>query len=81
MVEAVRRSNAVLAWPCRGERELGRGGKAVVHPGWDRSLEEIEVPVGIRHPNVLPLDDSAEAGGFLRYVTPPEHGETTRRGA
>src|SRR4029453_16470062 len=38
--------------------------------GPDRFLREIEIAANLRHPHILPLYDSGEAGGFLFYVMP-----------
>lgn len=38
--------------------------------GAERFLREIKVAAGLRHPNILPLHDSGEAGEFLFYVMP-----------
>ena len=46
--------------------------------GTDRFLREIEIAAGLMHPNILPLHDSGEAGGFLYYVMPYVKGETLR---
>ena len=83
------------------ERELGKGGTAVVflaqdrkHDrkvaikvlmpqialaiGADRFLREIAIAAKLRHPHILPLHDSGEAGGFLYYVMPFVDGESLR---
>jgi len=90
---------AALAGRYDIERELGRGGMAVVylardcrhdrlvalkvfHPevatgmGAQRFLREIQLTAKLSHPNILPLYDSGEAGGFLFYVMPFVEGET-----
>lgn len=41
-----------------------------------RFLREIEISAHLAHPNILPLLDSGEAGGFLYHVTPYMEGET-----
>ncbi|HEU4720248.1 MAG TPA: protein kinase [Gemmatimonadaceae bacterium] len=46
--------------------------------GHERFLREIEIVAGLRHPHILPLYDSGEAGGFLYYVMPLVEGETLR---
>ena len=46
--------------------------------GAERFLREIEIVAGLRHPHILPLYDSGEAGGFLYYVMPLVEGETLR---
>jgi TolB-like protein/tetratricopeptide (TPR) repeat protein/predicted Ser/Thr protein kinase len=38
--------------------------------GAERFLREIRVVAGLRHPHILPLHDSGEAGGLLFYVMP-----------
>jgi TolB-like protein/tetratricopeptide (TPR) repeat protein/tRNA A-37 threonylcarbamoyl transferase component Bud32 len=46
--------------------------------GPERFLREIKVAAGLTHPNILPLYDSGEAGGFLYYVMPYVEGESLR---
>jgi len=46
--------------------------------GRDRFLREITTTANLRHPHILPLYDSGEAGGFLFYVMPCVEGETLR---
>jgi eukaryotic-like serine/threonine-protein kinase len=46
--------------------------------GAERFLKEIEVTANLQHPNILPLYDSGEAGGFLYYVMPVVEGESLR---
>ena len=46
--------------------------------GAERFLREIETTANLRHPHILPLYDSGEAGGFLYYVMPLIEGETLR---
>jgi eukaryotic-like serine/threonine-protein kinase len=46
--------------------------------GSERFLREIEVAARLQHPNILPLHDSGEAGGFLYYVMPYVEGESLR---
>ncbi|MBK9066454.1 MAG: protein kinase [Gemmatimonadetes bacterium] len=46
--------------------------------GAERFLAEIRVTANLHHPNLLPLFDSGEAGGFLYYVMPYVQGETLR---
>ena len=46
--------------------------------GGDRFLQEIEVTANLQHPNILPLYDSGEAGGFHYYVMPLMEDETLR---
>jgi len=46
--------------------------------GVERFLAEIKVTANLQHPNLLPLFDSGEAGGFLYYVMPFVEGETLR---
>jgi serine/threonine-protein kinase len=56
----------------------------VIHPeltatlGPERFLREIKLTANLRHPHILPLFDSGEAGGFLYYVMPYIQGETIR---
>ena len=38
--------------------------------GTQRFQREIAVVAGLNHPNILPLHDSGEAGGFAYYVMP-----------
>jgi hypothetical protein len=46
--------------------------------GHDRFLREITNTANLRHPHILPLFDSGEAGTFLYYVMPYVEGETLR---
>jgi TolB-like protein len=46
--------------------------------GRDRFLREIRIVAKLQHPNILPLHDSGEAGGFLYYVMPYVAGESLR---
>ena len=46
--------------------------------GAERFLREIETTANLRHPHILPLYDSGEAGGWLFYVMPLVDGETLR---
>ena len=46
--------------------------------GSERFLREIETTAQLRHPNILPLLDSGEAGGVLYYVMPYVEGESLR---
>jgi len=46
--------------------------------GADRFVTEIKTTAALQHPNILPLFDSGEAGGFLYYVMPYVEGETLR---
>ncbi|HSJ65862.1 MAG TPA: protein kinase [Gemmatimonadaceae bacterium] len=46
--------------------------------GADRFLREIRIAARLRHPHILPLHDSGEAGGFLYYVMPFVDGESLR---
>ncbi|MDP3774392.1 MAG: serine/threonine-protein kinase [Gemmatimonadales bacterium] len=46
--------------------------------GRDRFLREIRIVANLQHPNILPLHDSGEAGGFLFYVMPFVEGESLR---
>jgi Tol biopolymer transport system component/tRNA A-37 threonylcarbamoyl transferase component Bud32 len=46
--------------------------------GSERFFREIEVAARLQHPNILPLLDSGEAGGFLFYVMPYVEGESLR---
>ena len=56
----------------------------VLHPdlaqalGADRFLREIEIAASLRHPHILPLYDSGEAGGYLYYVMPYVDGDSLR---
>ncbi len=46
--------------------------------GADRFVREITTTANLRHPNILPLYDSGERGGFLFYVMPYVEGESLR---
>ena len=46
--------------------------------GAERFVQEIKTTANLQHPNILPLFDSGEAGGFLYYVMPYIEGETLR---
>jgi len=46
--------------------------------GHERFLREITNTASLRHPHILPLFDSGEAGGLLYYVMPYVDGETLR---
>ncbi len=46
--------------------------------GAERFLREIATTANLRHPHILPLYDSGEAGGFLFYVMPFVDGESLR---
>lgn len=46
--------------------------------GHDRFLREIEIAARLRHPNIVPLFDSGEAGGALFFVMPYEEGLSLR---
>jgi Tol biopolymer transport system component len=46
--------------------------------GPERFLREITTTASLRHPHILPLYDSGEAGGFLYYVMPYVAGGTLR---
>jgi serine/threonine-protein kinase len=46
--------------------------------GHERFLREITTTANLRHPHILPLYDSGEAGGFLYYVMPYVEGESLR---
>ncbi len=46
--------------------------------GGDRFLREIETTASLRHPHILPLYDSGEAGQALYYVMPLVEGESLR---
>ena len=46
--------------------------------GPERFVREIETTANLRHPHILPLYDSGEAGGFLFYVMPYVEGESLR---
>ena len=46
--------------------------------GAERFIVEITTTAALQHPNILPLFDSGEAGGFLFYVMPFIDGETLR---
>ena len=46
--------------------------------GAERFTREIETAAQFQHPNILPLLDSGQAGGFLYYVMPYVEGESLR---
>ncbi len=46
--------------------------------GPDRFLREIRIAARLRHPHIVPLYDSGEAGGLLYYVMPYVEGESLR---
>jgi TolB-like protein/tRNA A-37 threonylcarbamoyl transferase component Bud32 len=46
--------------------------------GHERFLREITTTANLRHPHILPLYDSGDAGGFLYYVMPYVEGESLR---
>src|SRR3954470_11882982 len=46
--------------------------------GADRFLREIELVARLRHPHIVPLFDSGDAGGALYYVMPYEPGLSLR---
>lgn len=46
--------------------------------GGGRFLREIKIAAQLQHPNILPLLDSGEAGGFLFYVMPYVAGQSLR---
>ncbi len=46
--------------------------------GAERFVQEIKTTAALSHPNILPLFDSGEAGGYLYYVMPYLEGETIR---
>jgi eukaryotic-like serine/threonine-protein kinase len=52
--------------------------EVAVAVGGARFLREIEISAQLTHPNLLPLHDSGEVGGFLFYVMPYVEGETLR---
>jgi eukaryotic-like serine/threonine-protein kinase len=57
----------------------------VIHPevtatlGPERFLREIKLTANLRHPHILPLFDSGEAGGQLWYTMPYVEGESLRQ--
>ena len=46
--------------------------------GHERFLKEITTTANLRHPHILPLYDSGDAGGFVFYVMPFVEGESLR---
>ncbi len=46
--------------------------------GAERFLREIAIAAQLGHPNIMPVLDSGEAGGFLFYTMPFAEGETLR---
>ena len=47
--------------------------------GADRFLQEIRIAARLRHPHILPVHDSGEAGGQLWYTMPFVEGESLRQ--
>jgi serine/threonine protein kinase/tetratricopeptide (TPR) repeat protein len=45
----------------------------------ERFLREITIAAGLRHPHIVPLYDSGEAGGHLYYIMPYVEGESLRQ--
>ncbi len=74
-------ANVYLARDVRHSREVAL---KVLRPelaaiiGAERFVKEIEVTANLQHPNILPLYDSGEAGGFLYYVMPYLEGESLK---
>ena len=50
-----------------------------VSVGHDRFRREIEIAARLRHPNIVPLYDSGEAGGAFYFVMPYEAGQSLRQ--
>jgi serine/threonine-protein kinase len=46
--------------------------------GGERFHREIQIAAQLQHPNILPLLDSGEAGGFLYYAMPYVEGQSVR---
>jgi Tol biopolymer transport system component len=46
--------------------------------GPERFLREVRIAANLQHPNILPVYDSGEAGGFLYYVMPFIEGSSLR---
>jgi serine/threonine-protein kinase len=46
--------------------------------GRERFLREIAIAARLRHPHIVPLFDSGDAGGVLYYVMPYEDGQSLR---
>ncbi len=46
--------------------------------GAERFHREIQIAAKLQHPNILPLHDSGQAGGFLYYVMPFVEGQSLR---
>jgi eukaryotic-like serine/threonine-protein kinase len=68
-----------LARDCRHDRPVALKvlrSELAAAMGADRFLREIQITAKLQHPNILPLYDSGEAGGFLFYVMPFVEGET-----
>ncbi len=70
-----------LAHDCRHARSVA---VKVLRPevgsalGAERFLREVRTVAGLRHPHILPLLDSGEAGGLLYYVMPYFTGRSLR---
>ncbi|MEX1183275.1 MAG: protein kinase [Gemmatimonadota bacterium] len=52
--------------------------EVVSTPGPARFLQEIRTTARLNHPNILPLFDSGEAGGYIYYAMPIVEGESLR---
>ena len=59
----------------------GEGDQALRSPprsGRERFLREIGIAARLRHPNIMPLNDSGDVDGLLYFVMPYEEGKSLR---
>jgi tRNA A-37 threonylcarbamoyl transferase component Bud32/tetratricopeptide (TPR) repeat protein len=78
------RGEMATVWLARDLKHGRRVALKVLHPelaatlGPERFLREIQIAASLTHPNILPLHESGEAGGYLYYVMPHVEGESLR---